>query len=616
MKLRLCIVLLVFVFSFSLAKAQNLLDTSTWTIGSGSVSGFSQNGATSENSRELGTDPFGDSSVLWKGGNDADSNADGGWNSSYHNINNEETYRFVVWLKKTNSNDGNSYFGCQQWQSSSDTNLHDYTILKLDGEIRPNPYFWVGDLPQLNKWYMLVGYIHGKNYSSDLSYGGIYDPVTGTKVVNITDYKFAPTTTKIRHRAFLYYDTNTSDRQYFYAPRAEMVDGNEPPLADLLGLNGPNYNTNILNTSYWTEGTSDWGVIYFNNYGSEAENERVWGENHVGEETLLWKSKSDGDNGPNGGWDSYNMLLGYPFYHRPVRFSVWIKKTNSHDGMTFFGYNAYGSGYYNSIPLDGNFSDYSHPNDPYFFAGDLPKLNRWYLLVGYVHEYGYTGTANLGRIYDGVTGEEVQELRDYKFHNTVSQVRHRAYLSNDTNTNDIQYYCNPRIEYADGNELPIEELLSINPDSKLIFSYDLAGNQKQRFYCEEEGFCSPIAPESRMINEEGVKMEEEGVIVAEQTDVPLPGEETKEEIDLLDVKHAVYPNPTDGKIAIKLSGKDYNLTNSINIYTSSGALVRRININNPTNYIELNISDIPSGTYHIHMHFTNGTVKTEQIIKN
>ena len=49
---------------------------------------------------------------------------------------------------------------------------------------------------------MLVGYVHGKNYNSDLSYGGIYDPITGIKVVNITDYKFAPTTIKLRHRAY------------------------------------------------------------------------------------------------------------------------------------------------------------------------------------------------------------------------------------------------------------------------------------------------------------------------------------------------------------------------------------------------------------------------------
>lgn len=78
--------------------------------------------------------------------------------------------------------------------------------------------------------------------------------------------------------------------------------------------------------------------------------------------------------------------------------------------------------------------------------------------------------------------------------------------------------------------------------------------------------------------------------------MPLPEEEIKEETEILDVKHTIYPNPTDGRVTIQLSGKHYNLTNSIN-------------------QMELDISNMPSGTYLIHMHFTNGTVKTEQIIK-
>lgn len=220
-----------------LSKAQNLLDTSTWTIGSGSVSGFSQNGNTSENAREYGTDPFGDTSILWKGGNDASSNADGGWNTTYQDINHTDTYRFVVWLKKTNSNDGSSYFGCQQWVSSSDTTVHSHTISNLDGSSTNNPYFWIGDLPQLDKWYMLVGFVHGSNYNSEISYGAIYDPSTGEKVRDNTDFKFATTTTKLRHRAYLYYDANTADRQYFWEPRVDKVDGNEPSILDLLQVN-------------------------------------------------------------------------------------------------------------------------------------------------------------------------------------------------------------------------------------------------------------------------------------------------------------------------------------------------------------------------------------------
>ena len=49
MNLRLLFISLVFVFSATVTNAQNLLNTSTWTVGSGSVSGFGQNGSSSEN---------------------------------------------------------------------------------------------------------------------------------------------------------------------------------------------------------------------------------------------------------------------------------------------------------------------------------------------------------------------------------------------------------------------------------------------------------------------------------------------------------------------------------------------------------------------------------------
>ncbi len=578
------------------SSAQNLLDTSTWTVGNGSVSGFSQNGATSENSREYGIDPFGNSSILWKGGNDAASNADGGWNTSYYDIDHTETYRFTVWLKKTNSTNGRSYIGFRANNSGS---------LRLNDTYNGNPYFWSGDLPQLNKWYLVVGYVHGSNYNSNLSYGGIYDPTTGTKVVNIIDYKFADTATQARHRTYLYFDTNTSDRQFFFAPRMEMVDGNEPPIADLLGLN--DIDTNLLNTSTWTVGCGS--VSGFSQYGVTPENCREIGRNHIGEEVILWKASPNSGGTQSGGFGSSYKNINHT---QDYRLSVWMKKTNSNHGGSYFKLTSYVGGSHHTLKLNGTVQSW-----PSFWNGDLPQLNRWYLLVGYIHNNNYTSSVNHGKIYDGVTGEVVQSITDYKFKSTATKLQHRAFLYGDTNTNDRQYMHDPRMELIDGSETTLEELLSINPDSKLIFSYDVAGNQKQRFYCEEDGFCSPVAPSSRKIDEKGVKMEEEqGVVVAEQTGIPLPGEEVEEETDFLNVKHTIYPNPTDGRVVIQLSGKDYNLTNSINVYSTNGSLVRRININNPTNQMELDISNLPSGTYFIHMHFTNGTVKTEQIIKN
>jgi len=65
MKTKLFYSAIVCLISFSI-NSQNLLQTNSWTIGSGSVSGFGQNGATSENSRELGSNHLGEEVVLWK----------------------------------------------------------------------------------------------------------------------------------------------------------------------------------------------------------------------------------------------------------------------------------------------------------------------------------------------------------------------------------------------------------------------------------------------------------------------------------------------------------------------------------------------------------------------
>lgn len=79
----------------------NILNAGTWVSGStGSQSGFDQNGLTAENVIILDTDPFGNQAVIWQATPDANNNADGGWNTSFFEIDNTKMYRFSVWVKK------------------------------------------------------------------------------------------------------------------------------------------------------------------------------------------------------------------------------------------------------------------------------------------------------------------------------------------------------------------------------------------------------------------------------------------------------------------------------------------------------------------------------------
>ncbi|QQT28361.1 hypothetical protein I6J02_14005 [Sphingobacterium spiritivorum] len=203
--------------------AQNLVNLSDWVPGTGSTAFLEVNGDPANNIREWGIGPYGNRVILWKGvGGINDANA--GWNSRHFEIDHRKMYRFTIWLKKTNSTDGYSYFGCAN-------------VNNLDNTLNANPYFWYGDLPELDKWYLVVGYIHGSADPSTTYYGGIYDGVTGTKVAEIQDFKFPDYVTATFQRTYLYYDPNANDRQYFYGPRAEVVDGNEPTIEALLGIN-------------------------------------------------------------------------------------------------------------------------------------------------------------------------------------------------------------------------------------------------------------------------------------------------------------------------------------------------------------------------------------------
>lgn len=203
------------------SKAQNLLNLSDWVTGSGGTAGFTQNGLVTENEREWGIGPLGTQVVLWKGTPSGDSQGDGGFNSLDIPINHQKTYRFSVWIKRTNSKTGTAYFGCG-------------TVNTLAGVANTNAYFWSGNLPELDKWYLLIGYVHGSSDPSTVSSGGIYDGVTGKKVLAAVDFKFLPTATSTRHRSYLFYDSNINDRQYFYGPRLEEVNGNEPAISSLL----------------------------------------------------------------------------------------------------------------------------------------------------------------------------------------------------------------------------------------------------------------------------------------------------------------------------------------------------------------------------------------------
>lgn len=226
----------------------SFINTQTWTIASGSVTGYSQNGVTAENIRQLGTDPFGNNTVIWASTTDSSSDADGGWNSSYFSVTSSATYRFSVWIKRNVLvvNDGYTYLGTNGFPE----NATGY-VTTLAGVTSSNPYFYADRL-NTSDWRLFVGHVHSSSYAgSTHPDSGVYN-TSGSKVSNCTDFKMQSGSTSLRHRAYLYYAVDTSSQQYFLYPRVDRLDGTQPSISSL-----------IANSPYiWNSSLND--VVSFN----------------------------------------------------------------------------------------------------------------------------------------------------------------------------------------------------------------------------------------------------------------------------------------------------------------------------------------------------------------
>ena len=212
----------------------NLLDYSTWTAGNTSASGFSRNGATTDNILEYGLGPFGENTVLWASrNNDATSNADGGWNGSQKSIDPNYMYRISVWVYREVNGNGSFYIGTRGYTSGSNTGV----LTRSSNGRSTNPYFWSGGLSSSDGWQLFVGHVWPANSGTGSNHpdSGRYKVGTG-KFANISnDWVMDPTTTHIIHRSYLYYSTDSSTVQKWAYPRIDKIDGTEPSIDDLLG---------------------------------------------------------------------------------------------------------------------------------------------------------------------------------------------------------------------------------------------------------------------------------------------------------------------------------------------------------------------------------------------
>ncbi|WP_431167751.1 DUF6443 domain-containing protein, partial [Tenacibaculum halocynthiae] len=225
----------------------------------------------------------------------------------------------------------------------------------------------------------------------------------------------------------------------------------------------------------WT--LNNTGPTDFYTAGSASENTIVNGTTPFGTTDLLWECKPDAASNFDGGWNTKFFEIDR---NKTYRYTIWVKKTSTSNnvGATYHG-----------VQNVNNLNGTANTN-PYFWAGGLPQLNTWYLMVGVVHPVNYSGgDTGVSGLYD-TNGNKVANGVEYKWSANHTTTRLRDYLYYCTDTSVRQYFWSPLFEQVDGGNLTIPELAksnsaisSIAPPKDIVthYEYDALGRQIKEY---------------------------------------------------------------------------------------------------------------------------------------
>lgn len=136
-------------------------------------------------------------------------------------------------------------------------------------------------------------------------------------------------------------------------------------------------------------------------------------------------------------------------------------------------------------------------------------------------------------------------------------------------------------------------LYAQNPD-RILFYYDIAGNQIQRTFCIN-------CPNSRVANEtpkEIVELEDEDLLKFSPEDII-----------------SYYPNPVKEELYLKWELFNENKVSSIEVFSINGQRINLYSNLEKENTKNIPFQEYPQGTYLVLLNYTNGEQKSITILK-
>jgi hypothetical protein len=215
---------------------RSLINWDSWTAGSGGASGYGANGSTVENERLSAADPWGYNNIVWETRPTGTTDADGGWNTDWINIDRSKLYRFSVWVRRTSSTTGGTfYFG--MYANGDGSRRTDNSAVEGNAYWDCRNISWMTQ----NQWYLVVGHVYPYNTtytgrhpdSGTYTTTGRFGDVNGCNIGS-GDLKWSANSTQGLHRTYHYYCPDATSRLQFYQPRIDLIDGTEPTIDDLL----------------------------------------------------------------------------------------------------------------------------------------------------------------------------------------------------------------------------------------------------------------------------------------------------------------------------------------------------------------------------------------------